>query len=77
MEKGTRVKFVGPETDMPPEKGREGTYLGPGKLSMRIVAHTEEQHEERKKVYAETHSMIHWDGCTYPWNCTNDRFEKV
>jgi hypothetical protein len=73
---GERVVFIGPESDgLPPFIGRKGSYVGLGKLHIRRIADTKEEHAEKCDAYSVTHSMIHWDGCTYAWNCPNDSFK--
>ncbi len=71
-----RCRFIGPESDLPPKIGTLGTYIGPGDQSyLTLGGETPEEKQKRLAEYAETHSMIHWDGITHPWNCRNAEFE--
>ena len=74
---GERVVFIGPEdtSGLPPFIGRKGSYVGLGNLQLRVISDTREEHAAKCDAYSMTHSMIHWDGCTYAWNCPNDSFK--
>lgn len=73
-----RVRYLKKETsaDPTPRKGQEGTYIRPGDASfIRIAGESREDRAYRLAKFAETHSMILWDGCRHAWNCPNDDFE--
>lgn len=60
-----------------PQNGQEGFLRGPGR---RIITEDNETPGERamlNREYAETHSMILWDGNSHPWNCPNTDFEII
>jgi hypothetical protein len=82
MENGQLVEYVGPAPEGfrsgPPSVGQIGVYCGPGDESHWTMAgETLEQKEARCAAYTKTHSLVRWEGCTYPWNVSNKEIRAI